>query len=251
MASAMAKQGLKPVFAVYSSFLQRAYDMLLHDTAIQHLHVVFGVDRAGIVGNDGDTHNGAFDVGYLGSVPGMTIYIPASFAELRYFLKKAVMEHDGPVAVRYPRGGEGAYQELRKESTANLLRGDDVTIVSYGILTNEVLNACHQLEQKGIHADFFKMGCIMPFDAEPVLESLRRTNRLVVVEEVASIGSVGRRMLYEAESAGICLKGFRLLDLGEGLVSHGDTRRLWKEFGLDSASVANTVLSLLQKEAET
>ena len=250
MASAMAKQGLKPVFAVYSSFLQRAYDMLLHDTAIQHLHVVLGVDRAGIVGNDGDTHNGVFDVGYLGSVPGMTIYTPASFAELRYFLRKAVLEHDGPVAVRYPRGGEGAYKALHEQSTANLHRGDDITIVSYGILSNEVLDACRSLEEQGIHADFFKMGCIMPFDAEPVLESLGRTHKLVVAEEAASIGSVGRRMLFEAESAGICLKECRLLDLGEGLVSHGDTKRLWKEFGLDSESICKTVLSLVQKEAK-
>lgn len=224
--------------------------MLLHDTAIQHLHVVFGVDRAGIVGNDGDTHNGVFDVGYLGSVPGMTIYTPASFEELRFFLRKAVLEHDGPVAVRYPRGGEGAYHELHEESTANLHHGDDVTLVSYGILSNEVIQACQRLESDGVHADLFKMGCIMPFDAKPVLESLRRTHRLVVVEEVSSIGSVGRRMLYEAESAGICLKDCCLLDLGEGLVSHGDTKRLWKEFGLDADSVYHTVLSLVQKEEE-
>lgn len=249
MASAMAKQGLKPVFAVYSSFLQRAYDMLLHDTSIQHLHVVFGVDRAGIVGNDGDTHNGVFDVGYLGSVPGMTIYTPASFAELRYFLRKAVLEHDGPVAVRYPRGGEGDYQALHEEATVNLCSGDDVTVVTYGILVNEVMEACGRLKQHGVSADLFKMGCIMPFDAAPVLESLRRTHRLVVVEEVSSIGSVGRRMLYEAESAGICLEECRLLDLGEGLVPHGDTKRLWQEFGLDADSVFRVVLSMVQKEA--
>ena len=251
MASAMAKQGLKPVFAVYSSFLQRAYDMLLHDTAIQHLHVVFGVDRAGIVGNDGDTHNGVFDVGYLGSVPGMTIYTPASFAELRFFLRKAVLEHVGPVAVRYPRGGEGEYQSLHEEATANLQRGDDVTVVTYGILSNEVIEACHRLEQQGVTVDLFKMGCIMPFDAAPILDSLRHTHILVVVEEVSSIGSVGRRMLFEAESEGICLKDCRLLDLGEGLVPHGDTKRLWQEFGLDAESVYHTILSLVQKEAKS
>ena len=247
MASAMAKQGLTPVFAVYSSFLQRAYDMLLHDAAIQNLHIVLGVDRAGIVGNDGDTHNGVFDVGYLGSVPGITIFTPSSFAELRYYLRAAVRDVQGPVAVRYPRGGEGAYQELRTEPSAKLTDGGDITIVTYGILVNEALEAVKQLAAQGIHAELFKMGQILPFEAEPILQSLRKTKRLLVTEEVCSIGSVGRRLLYEAESAGICLEQYRLLDLDGGLVPHGDTRQLWKRFGLDAASVARTAAELCGK----
>ena len=244
MASAMAKQGLTPVFAVYSSFLQRAYDMLLHDTAIQNLHLVLGVDRAGIVGNDGDTHNGVFDVSYLGSVPGMTIFTPASFAELRHFLRTAVRDVPGPVAVRYPRGGEGHYQALHPEATAQLRGGEHITLVTYGILTNEVLGAAELLEQKGIRADVFKLGRILPLDAEPILHSLRKTKTLLVVEEVCSIGSVGRRLLYEAESAGICLEHYRLLDLNGGLVPHGDTRLLWRRYGLDAESVADTAAAL-------
>ena len=239
MASAMAKQGLVPVFAVYSSFLQRGYDMLLHDLSIQNLHVVLAVDRAGIVGNDGDTHNGVFDVGYLGSVPGMTIFTPANFAELRYFLRKAVCEVQGPVSVRYPRGGEGDYQTLHTEAAALLQSGDDITIVTYGILTNEAIRAAEALKQKGIRADLIKMGQILPVEAEPILNSLRKTRRLLVVEEVCSIGSLGRRILYEAESAGICLDAYRLLDLDEGLVPHGDTRILWEKFELDSDSLVH------------
>ena len=252
MASAMAKQGLEPVFAVYSSFLQRGYDMLLHDTAIQNLHVVFAVDRAGIVGNDGDTHNGVFDVGYLGSVPGMTIYTPASFAELRYFLRKAVCEVQGPVAVRYPRGGEGEYRSLRTEAAALLQSGNDITLVTYGILTNEAIRAAEILNSRGIHADLFKMGQILPVEAVPILDSLRRTKKLLVVEEVCSIGSLGRRLLYEAESAGICLDAYRLLDLDEGRVPHGDTKVLWEQFGLNSDSlvcIAEELCSHAEAEA--
>lgn len=252
MASAMAKQGLEPVFAVYSSFLQRGYDMLLHDTAIQNLHVVFAVDRAGIVGNDGDTHNGVFDVGYLGSVPGMTIYTPASFDELRYFLRKAVCEVQGPVAVRYPRGGEGEYRLLRTEAAALLQSGNDITLVTYGILTNEAIRAAEILNSRGIHADLFKMGQILPVKAEPILDSLRRTKKLLVVEEVCSIGSLGRRLLYEAESAGICLDAYRLLDLDEGRVPHGDTKVLWEQFGLNSDSlvrIAEEICSHAEAEA--
>lgn len=250
MASAMAKQSLIPVFAVYSSFLQRGYDMLLHDTAIQGLHVVFAVDRAGIVGNDGDTHNGVFDVGYLGSVPGMTIFTPASFAELRYFLRKAVCEVQGPVSVRYPRGGEGAYQALHTEATALLQSGDDITLVSYGVLTNEAIRAAATLKARGIHVDLFKMGQILPVEAEPILGSLRKTKKLLVVEEVCSIGSLGRRLLYEAETAGICLDACRLLDLGEGRVPHGDTKVLWEQFDLDSESLVRIAEELCRPSEE-
>ena len=106
-AAGMAKQGMTPVFAVYSSFLQRGFDMMIHDVSLQGLHVVFGVDRAGIVGSDGETHHGIFDLSYLGTVPGMQILCPASFAELREQMEMAISEMQGPVALRYPRGGEG------------------------------------------------------------------------------------------------------------------------------------------------
>ena len=110
-AAGMAKQGMTPVFAVYSSFLQRGFDMLIHDVSLQGLHVVFGVDRAGIVGSDGETHHGIFDLSYLGTVPGMQILCPASFAELREQMEMAISEMQGPVALRYPRGGEGEYKD--------------------------------------------------------------------------------------------------------------------------------------------
>ena len=142
MAAGMAKQGAIPVFAVYSSFLQRAYDMLIHDVAIDKLHVVLGVDRAGLVGEDGETHHGVFDVAFLDSVPGMTVLAPSSYAELAGMLEQAVLHVDGPVAIRYPRGGEGAYQGDAGPGHAAVLRqGDDITLVSYGILINDVLEA--------------------------------------------------------------------------------------------------------------
>ena len=111
MAAGMAKEGAVPVFAVYSTFLQRSYDMLIHDVALDGLHVVLGVDRAGLVGEDGETHHGLFDVAFLSTVPGMTVLAPANFAELRAMLFRAVEEYTGPVAVRYPRGGQGSYTQ--------------------------------------------------------------------------------------------------------------------------------------------
>ena len=111
MAAGMAKQGLTPVVAIYSSFLQRAYDQLIHDTALSDLHVVFAVDRAGMVGADGETHHGIFDATFLSEIPNMTVLCPSNFAELRTMLDRAVNEIKGPVAIRYPRGGEGDYKE--------------------------------------------------------------------------------------------------------------------------------------------
>ena len=141
MAGGMAKQGLLPVFAVYSSFLQRGFDMMIHDVSLLGLHVVFCVDRAGLVGSDGETHHGIFDVSYLRTVPGMRILCPASFQELDAMLETAVNDCSGPVAVRYPRGGEGEYRELHTARETVLKKGRDLTMVVYGTMTEEVCDA--------------------------------------------------------------------------------------------------------------
>lgn len=248
MASAMAKQGLTPVFAVYSSFLQRAYDMLIHDTALQNLHVVFCVDRAGIVGNDGDTHNGCFDIAYLGSVPGMTILAPANFAELEIMLRRAVVELSGPVAVRYPRGGEGAYQEAHGEPVVCLREGSDLTIVSYGVNINDALEGAQKLEAAGISAAVFKPGMIHPLDAEPILDSMKKTGRLLVLEETCRSGCVGEALLAQAQLNGICLESVRLLNLETGIVPHGDVKTLRRVCGLDADAVVRAAQEMLKEQ---
>ncbi len=248
MASAMAKQGLTPVFAVYSSFLQRAYDMLIHDTSLQNLHVVFCVDRAGIVGNDGDTHNGCFDIAYLGSVPGMTILAPANFAELEIMLRRAVAELTGPVAVRYPRGGEGAYQEAHGESAVCLREGTDLTVVSYGININDALEGAEKLDSEGISAEVFKLGMIHPLDAQPILDSLKKTGRLLVLEETCRSGCVGESLLAQAELNGICLDNMKLLNLDTGIVPHGDVKTLRRVCGLDADAVVRAAREMLKEQ---
>jgi 1-deoxy-D-xylulose-5-phosphate synthase len=148
MAAGMAKQGMVPIFAVYSSFLQRSYDMLVHDIAISGLHAIFAVDRAGLVGEDGETHHGTFDIGFLSQIPNITVLCPASFNELRDMLKYAV-DLSGPAAVRYPRGCQGAYREGGVNASRVLREGTDVTIVSYGILINEALDSAELLQPTG------------------------------------------------------------------------------------------------------
>ena len=241
---AMAKQGLRPVFAVYSSFLQRSYDMLLHDVALQSLHVVLGIDRGGIVGNDGDTHNGCFDVSYLSSVPGMTLSCPSNYAELRQMLRLAVYDTAGPAAVRYPRGGEGAYQELHTDPVTELRHGSDVTIVTYGILINEALAAADRLAEAGISASVLKLGRVLPLDTEAVLASLRETGRLITVEDVCADDCVGQKLLAACAREGVALRASRLLNLGSGIVPHGSVGILMEKYALDSRGITEAALAL-------
>ena len=234
MISGMAKQGLIPVFAVYSSFLQRAYDMLIHDVSLQKLHVVFGVDRAGLVGSDGETHHGIYDVNFLRSVPGMTVLCPASFAELRAMLEEALYRVEGPVAIRYPRGGEGEYRDCCTDDEQIVREGKDLTIVCYGAMINDVLEAVRRLDEIGISAEVIKLNKITYAKFPRVFASLEKTGRLLMPEEVCAIGCVGRHLLAQASEAGIRLQAARFLNLGDNIVPHGTRALLLRDFGVDA-----------------
>ena len=248
MAAGMAKQGAIPVFAVYSSFLQRAYDMLIHDVAIDKLHVVLGVDRAGLVGEDGETHHGVFDVAFLDSVPGMTVLAPSSYAELTGMLEQAVLHADGPVAIRYPRGGEGAYQGDAGPGHAAVLRqGDDITLVSYGILINDVLEAAELLAAEGVQAEVVKLNVITPLDPELVLESVKKTKVLLTAEDSAAHGSVGERLAAAVAEAGLRAKVLCRTS-GDKFVTHGALSCLKQELGLDSAGIFRAALEEVRKD---
>lgn len=248
-AAGMAKQGALPVFAVYSSFLQRGYDMLIHDVSLQRLHVVFCVDRAGVVGSDGETHHGIFDVAYLTSVPHMSIFCPASFSELEDMLLKALYETEGPVAVRYPRGGEGEYKDSCTEDECLIRQGDDVTVVSYGTMINEVNTAAVILQEKGVSAEIIKLGRLCPNSFALTLRSLEKTGRLVVAEEVCEAGCAGRIILAAAANRGIAPKT-ALLNLGEGIVTQGGRDALMQDMGIDAVSIVSAAERLIGREYE-
>ena len=249
MCGGMAKQGMKPIFAVYSTFLQRAYDMLLEDVGLMDLHVVFAVDRAGLVGKDGVTHQGTFDVAFLSSVPGMKIYAPASYAELDSMLEIAVNEETGPVALRYPRGCEGTYQDDHSREAAVVLRpGKDLTIAFHGILTNEALAAAERLSGEGIDAELVKINRIFPLPEEPVLTSLQKTGRLLTVEDNSRFGSVGSGILLRAAEKGVALSGVRRLDLGDGVVPHGAVSQLQHRYGLDADGICRAARELMHEK---
>ena len=250
MAAGMAKQGLVPVFAVYSSFLQRGFDMLIHDVSLLGLHTVFCVDRAGLVGNDGETHQGVFDVCYLSAVPGMTILCPASFQELHDMLGYAIHEVTGPAAVRYPRGGEGRYTDSLMQAENLIREGTDVTVVCYGTMINEVLNAADELQSRGISAEIIKLGMIAPNSYEQCIGSVRKTGRLLVAEEVCSVGCVGSALLAAISVAGVELKAAELLNLGDGIVRHGTVDELRRETGIDAASIAAAGCEMCRTDTE-
>ncbi len=247
MAAGMAKQRLLPVFAVYSSFLQRSYDMLLHDVAILGLHVVFGVDRAGLVGEDGETHHGVFDVAYLSSVPGMKILCPSSFAELRAMLRHAVLEVRGPVAVRYARGGEGEFRgQCGVEGSCLVRQGTDLTIVTYGTLLNEAIKAACLLEERGVSAEVLKLNSIAPLDMDAIRICGERTGRLLIAEECVDAGCVGRRIASELVLGDCGPIRVSLANLGDRFVQHGTVAELRALCGIDARSLCRKAMEDLR-----
>ena len=244
MAGGMAKQGLVPVFAVYDTFLQRGYDMLVQDLALEKLHAVLAVDRCGIVGADGETHHGCLD--YLSQIPGMTVLVPASFDELRQMLRRAVEDIPGPVAVRYPRGGENGYAGGWNGDAVQVLReGGDAAVVTCGILTGETLRAADALQAEGVGVRVVKLAQVSPLEGKELCAALDGVKRLVVAEDQLRAGGLGERLsaLLLEQDAGI--GKIRLRNAGKALPTQGSTAQLWHELGLDAEGIAQAVREVL------
>ena len=247
MAGGLAKQGMTPVVALYSTFLQRSYDMVLQDICMQNLHVVFAVDRAGLVGEDGETHHGVFDVGFLRQAPGMKILCPATKAELSQMLRWAVEEQNGPVAVRYPRGGETVTDSAplwEKEGVVCYREGKDVTILTYGTLVSEAIRAGSILAEKGVEATILRLQRVDAMPAKTILEGMSANRKLVVMEEVCAHSGIKEALSMELNNISACdVYG---IDLGHRYVTHGSLQQLYRFCGLDGQSVANYVLEELK-----
>lgn len=212
--------------------------MLMHDIAIDHIHAVFGIDRAGLVGDDGETHHGLFDLGFLQTIPGITVLCPASLDELSDMLERAVHRMDGPVAVRYPRGGENFYSENHSDAPDYLLKdGTDLTIVTFGTLTGNCLAVADRLQQEGISAQVLKLNQLVPLPTELALDCLSKTKRLLVAEECVTQGSPGQGILAAAAQSGLTLEGVAVCSCGEDFVPHGTIPQLRSLCGLDIDSL--------------
>jgi 1-deoxy-D-xylulose-5-phosphate synthase len=240
-AAGLACEGLKPVVAIYSTFLQRGYDQLIHDVAIQNLPVVFALDRAGIVGADGATHAGAYDIAYLRCIPNMSVLTPSDENECRQSLYTAFMQHH-PVAVRYPRGS-GAGAVIQAQMTEIPFgkgevrrRGQRIAMLAFGTVLYPALAAAEKLNATVANMRFAK-----PLDVALVTELARTHDAIVTIEEGCTMGGAGSAVLEALAHAGISVPVLNL-GLPDQFVEHGDPGKLLALCGLDAAGIEQSIV---------
>ena len=244
-AAGLATEGLKPVVAIYSTFLQRAYDQILHDVCIEALPVVFAIDRGGIVGDDGATHNGVFDLSYLRSLPNMVVMAPKDENELARMLTTSIA-HKGPIAVRYPRGDvEGVKIEKRDIPLTIgkgeiLYKGNDLLILAIGRCVSEALTARLTLAEEGISATVVNCRFVKPLDADLIAALAGEIPRIITVEENVRQGGFGSAVLECLSDQGIT--GFRIQCIGipDTFVEHGPQKLLRSKYGIDASTIVDT-----------
>ncbi len=251
----MATQGYVPVAAIYSTFLQRAFDQIIHDVAIQHLHVVFVLDRGGLVGADGPTHHGTFDLTYLRLIPGMVVMAPRDEDELRDMLLTAVNHKDGPIALRYPRGNaSGLPKKEMKEipiGKGEVLRtGGDVAILAVGLMVQHALKAADLLERDGIHAEVVNMRYVKPVDIELLDEIAGKFDHIVTVEDNTVKGGFGSAVLEGLQETGKAVR-VMMLGLPDSFVEHGQPSQLYELVGLHPAGIAEKVTHFINVEGSS
>jgi 1-deoxy-D-xylulose-5-phosphate synthase len=255
MAAGMASQGLVPVVAIYSSFLQRAYDQIIHDICMQNLHVVMCIDRAGIVGADGETHQGLLDMAFLRIIPNITIMAPQDFQELENMMDFAINKMNTPVAIRYPRGGEKKIeiiesneeqiQRLENKKAKVLKTGQDATIVAIGKMVERALEVSNILEKDNIKCDVINASFIKPLDANTIKESIVKTKKLFTIEDGTIEGGLYTEVLEMISNKNLENIQIHGLAYNDKFVQHGTPDELEKMNGLDAESIAEKIKSLL------
>lgn len=250
-AAGLAAEGFKPVAAIYSSFMQRAYDQVFHDVCLQNLPVVIAMDRAGLVGDDGPTHHGVFDLSFMRHLPGLTFMAPKDENELRHMLKTA-LELNAPVALRYPRGaGYGVPLDDKLECLAigkgELLRkGTDLTIVAIGSTVMPAVKAAEQLAWQGIEAAVINARFIKPLDADLILGQAKATGRIVTVEENVLQGGFGSAVLELLQDNGMSQVKVKRLGIQDQYIEQGSQAQLRKDVGIDAEGIATAVQAFLK-----
>jgi 1-deoxy-D-xylulose-5-phosphate synthase len=250
-AAGLATEGFKPVVAVYSTFLQRAYDQILHDVCLESLHVVFAIDRGGIVGEDGSTHHGLFDLSYLRNLPNMVVMAPKDENEMRRMLMTA-LKHNGPIALRYPRGsGIGGILDKDLEpipiGKGQILKdGEDVLVLATGRTVYEALDAYVELSKQGISAAVVNCRFVKPLDIELIRSLAKKIPRIITIEENVRQGGFGSAVLEALNDAGIT--GFQLERIGipDTFVEHGPQDLLRSKYGIDAAALVETANRLMR-----
>jgi len=242
----LATQGLLPFCNIYSSFMQRAYDQVVHDVALQNLNVVFCLDRAGIAGADGATHHGAYDLAYMRCIPNMTVSAPMNEEELRNLMFTAQQDNMGPFVIRYPRG-QGVMVDWRKPFKAieigkgrKISDGEDVAILTIGHIGNEAIKARHILSEEGIHPAHYDVRFVKPLDEEMLHEVFKKYKKIVTIEDGAIEGGMGSAILEFMADHNYSSHVVRL-GIPDKIVEHGEQAELWAECGYDAASIVKKV----------
>lgn len=245
-AAGLAKAGLIPVFAVYSSFLQRGFDQIIHDVCIQNLHVIFAIDRAGLVGSDGETHQGIFDISYLSQIPNMTVLAPKNKWELSDMIKFAI-DFDGPIAIRYPRGlaydGLKEYRSpIRFAKSETIFKGTDVAILALGSMVKTAETVCGILKEHGITATLINARFAKPFDGEVIKSLTAYHHTIVTMEENVKSAGFGEHVAEYLEDNGIDLKLINI-SIPDAYVEHGNVDKLKEMLKIDALSVADRIIN--------
>jgi 1-deoxy-D-xylulose-5-phosphate synthase len=257
-AAGLACEGLKPFAAIYSTFLQRGYDQVVHDVAIQHLPVRFAIDRAGLVGADGATHAGSFDVAYLGCLPGFVVMAAADEAELVHMVATCAAYEAGPSAVRYPRGegvgvalpGRGVPLEIGRGRVVR--EGTSIALLSLGTRLQECLKAADELQAMGLSATVADARFAKPLDTA-LVERLAREHEVLVTVEEGSIGGFASQVLHHLAARGLLDRGLKIrpLVLPDRFIDHDAPQKQYDDAGLNASHILNAALTALGKSQTT
>ena len=276
MAAGMAKEGLVPVVSIYSSFYQRAYDQVIHDIAMQKLPVVLCIDRAGVVGNDGETHQGIYDMAFLNIVPNLTIMAPKNFEELKQMLEYAV-NLGSPVAIRYPRGGENKevsfeninetknsidesklenninnktlenYKEIKQGEAEIIKEGQDLTILAIGKMVAKAKKVADILEKQNISVEVINARFLKPLDENTIIKSASKTNKIITIEDGILEGGLATSALEVLQKHNMANKFIKAYGYPDEFIKHGKVEELEKIYGLDEQTIANELMAKLEQ----
>lgn len=244
-AAGLARKGLVPVVAIYSTFLQRAYDQIIHDIALQNLHVILCLDRAGIVGEDGATHHGSFDISYLRHIPNLALLAPKDITEFELMLEYAVM-HKGPIAIRYPRGGpidksyNNAPQKIEPGKAEMLRAGNDFAVFAIGDMVLPALEAAHMLSKDNIHVEVINLRFVKPIDSDTILRTAKRVKNILIVEDNALQGGAGSAVLEVLSDHSVTAEVKRL-GIPDNFMAHDTRLALLDSLGLSADGIAGKI----------
>lgn len=253
-AAGLAAEGYTPVVAVYSSFLQRAFDQIIHDVALQKLPVVFVLDRAGLVGADGPTHHGSFDLSYLRLIPNMVLMSPKDENELRNMLYTCIEYKRGPIAMRYPRGESlgvkiGDFEKLEIGKAEIISKGKDIAILAVGIMVNFAVKAGELLKAKGISAEIVNMRFIKPFDTELLIKTLSRFKKIITLEDNSIVGGFGSSIAEFAMQYGYD-NNILMHGLPDKFIDHGTPEQLYEMLKMDANGIAQITEEFFKSKSE-